>query len=153
LANEHIDKHLGEFGPVTLTREPVNCAMKTMCLLGCEKDAVLAAGFAGGLGLKGNVCGALAAGILAIGLRFYRRRRRRRDSALKAMLQEAGVGKDSSAAAMPLLDNFRRKYATLLCSHLTGRTFSSIDDHSAFIADGGCCDVISSVFESAKDVR
>jgi hypothetical protein len=48
-----------------------------------------------GLGLKGNVCGALAAGIFALGLRFYWGRRGHRDSALNALLQKAGIGDNS----------------------------------------------------------
>ena len=149
-ADELIDRLLGEFDPETLKEKPANCAMKTMCALGFEKDAVLAAGFAGGVGLKGNVCGALAAGIFALGLRFYRRRRRPRDSALKALLQEAGIGDTSSRAATRLLDAFRGEYGTPLCAGLVRRGFKSIDDHSRFVTAGGCCDLINSISESAK---
>ena len=149
-ADKLIDKLLGEFDLKTLKEEPANCAMKTMCALGFEKDAVLAAGFAGGVGLKGNVCSALAAGIFALGLRFYRGRSGRRDSALKALLQEAGISDTSSKAATRLFDAFNGKHKTLLCSKLTGRRFNSIDDHSSFIAEGGCCSLINSISESAK---
>ena len=152
-ADDLVDRLLGAFDPKTLEEEPANCAMKTMCALGFEKDAVLAAGFAGGVGLKGNVCGtALAAGIFALGLRFYRRRRGPRDSALKAMLQEAGIGDTSSRAATRLLDAFRGEYGTPLCSRLIDRDFKSIDDHSNFVAEGGCCDLINSISKSAKGI-
>jgi hypothetical protein len=152
-ADELIDKFLGEFDSRTLATAPANCAMRTMCALGFEKDAVLAAGFAGGVGLKGNVCGALAAGCLALGLRFYRRRHGPRDSALKAILQEAGIGETSTKAATRLFDAFIGRYGTLLCSKLTRRKFNSVDDHSKFVAEGGCCDLITSISECAKAIR
>jgi hypothetical protein len=149
-ADELIDRLLGEFDPKTLKEEPANCAMKTMCALGVEKDAVLAGGFAGGVGLMGNVCGALAAGIFALGLRFYRRRRGPRDSALKALLQEAGIGDTSSRVATRLLEAFCKEYGTPLCARLIRYRFESIDDHSRFVTAGGCCDLINSISESAK---
>jgi hypothetical protein len=148
LAHKLIDKILGEFDAKTLKEEPANRAMKTMCALSFEKDAVLAAGFVGGVGLKGNACGALTAGIFALRLRFYRERSGRRDSPVKALLQEASFGHTSSTAATPLLDAFRGKYETLLCSKLAARTFKSIDGHSHFIAEGGCCDLINSVVQA-----
>jgi hypothetical protein len=151
-ADQLIDKLLREFDPKMLTEEPANCAMKTMCALGFEKDAALAGGFAGGVGLTGNVCGAVVAAIFALGVRFYRGRSGRRDSAVKALLQEAGIGDTSSKSATRLLDAFNGKHETLLCSKLIGRKFNSIDDHSNFVAEGGCCDLINSVSESVTGI-
>ena len=58
------------------------------------EDSVLVAGLAGGVGLLGNMCGALA---------------------------------------------------SELCSHITQRQFQDLEDHSSFVGQGGCQEVIEFV--------
>ena len=63
--------------------EGYNCAQSifySFCDdLGFEKNTALkiACGFGGGMGCKGEVCGAVAGGIIVIGLKYGRGRRQR----------------------------------------------------------------------------
>ena len=140
--------------PANLNQPGKNCAMMTMQLLAgalrldAEKMPVLVAGFAGGLGLKGNVCGALAAGIFALALNYYHARdRKARDSRFRALAQEFGLGKGFAEGPSRLRAAFLGRFHTDLCRELVSGRFSSLDDHSTYLADGGCKEVIEFMSE------
>jgi hypothetical protein len=155
-AADVIDGALDELDPGALSNPQRNCAVECMRRIapagGLEEgDAVLVAGFAGGLGLLGNACGALAAGVFALTARHYRGRGpEQRDSKLRGALQELNLISGLRAEPARLLEGFRRSFASELCRQMVGRRFESAEDHSTFIAEGGCQDVIEHVAAQAR---
>ena len=127
-----------------------NCAVEMMKRLEgplglVPEDKVLAAGFAGGLGLSGNACGALAAAIFALGLKYYRGRKAGRDTFRQALLQEIGIGADFIQAPARLRQAFVGRYKTELCREIAGTGFDSLAAHSAFLSEGGCRELLDHV--------
>jgi len=156
-AHDLIQEGLAGFDPGGLTQPPRNCAMETMKRLAgplgldLENAPVWVAGFAGGLGLKGNACGALAGGILALALKYYQAHRGQpRDSMLKALAQEAGLARDFARLPSLLRAEFDRRFHTEVCREIMSGRFAGQDDLSTFLADGGCQEVIGFVADRAK---
>ncbi|MDQ1278914.1 MAG: hypothetical protein QG670_174 [Thermoproteota archaeon] len=69
----------------------------------------LATGFGGGMGRQGYVCGALAGGIMAIGIRYGR------DKGSDVLARDK-----SYATVRELFSRFRTEFRTIECSELTG---------------------------------
>jgi hypothetical protein len=149
-AHRLIDRSLTEFAARGPVRSAANCATETMrrCAPAVgvpEADAVVVAGLAGGVGLLGNVCGALGAGVFALGVQRYGRRREdRRDSRLRGTVQEL-VGAAYRGAATKLRRAFEAGFGSRLCEEVIGRRFDSPASHAAFIEQGGCREVMASV--------
>lgn len=106
--------------------KPVSCASKTVRMMGgSEQDAVLVSGFAGGLGLGGHACGALAAALWM--------------KALKSLREKSGQPTYTSPEMDELLQKF---YAAtdfkMECHEICGKRFDSIEEHTDFINQGGC---------------
>lgn len=113
--------------------QAVSCAAETAKALGAdEKQAVMAAGLAGGIGLSGNACGALAAAVW-----------------MKSMQWAAeNPGKEvfNNPAAGKVLENFKAfTGGELLCSKLCGRHFQTIEAHTEFVRNGGCSGLINAL--------
>jgi hypothetical protein len=107
-----------------------------------EEDAVLVAGLAGGVGLLGNVCGALAAGVFALStIHYLCKDSKKRDSRIRGSLQEL-AGTRYKGAATRLRLAFIERFGGALCSQIVRRHFKDIEDHSIFIKGGGCQEVI-----------
>ncbi len=105
----------------------------------------------GGLGLAGNGCGALAAGGVALTAKHYvARGSTPRDSRLRAAIQELGLSPGFRHASNQLLEGFRDRFGSELCLEITGHRFESIEEHSNFIAQGGCGNVIEFVAEAVS---
>jgi hypothetical protein len=112
---------------------PVSCAALLAKKMGASgMHAVMAAGFAGGIGLSGGGCGALAAAIWIIGMN---------------LLKEGAAKLDfTDPRALEALDRFQKcTRQEFECSTITGRRFESIDDHSAYLRDGGCLQIIEAL--------
>jgi hypothetical protein len=112
---------------------PVSCAALLAKRMGASgMHAVMAAGFAGGLGLSGGGCGALAATIWITGMNLLREGTAKLDfktpRALEAVDRFLGCTRNE-----------------LECSKISGRRFESIDDHAAYLRDGGCSQVIEAL--------
>ena len=109
-----------------LPQQSVSCASEVVKRMGgTDEEAAMVAGFAGGLGLSGNGCGALAAAIWKIILEL--------------------VKKDSWKYTMsdPVTEGIINKfYETtdykMECHEICGKKFNSIEEHSEFIKNGGC---------------
>ena len=151
-AHDLIQTGLADFDPAAVTRPLNNCAVMTMRFLAGplgldpERTPGLTAGFAGGLGLKGNTCGALAAGIFALALNYYHAQgRQARDSRLRALAQEIGLGKGFTVKPAQLRAAFLTRFRTDQCRELVSRGFASPEDLSTYLADGGCKEVIEFV--------
>ena len=145
-----IEKAFTEFEERLPDQACANCAVKTMekitALTGIDaKDAVLVAGFAGGVGLLGNVCGALAAGAYALLLsRQLEQEHKKRDSRMRGSMHEL-AGASYRGPVTQLRLTFIERYDSELCLQITERQFQDIEDHSDFIEQGGCREVIKFV--------
>jgi len=104
----------------------INCASEVAAKMGAsDEERVMVAGFAGGLGLSGNACGALCAAIWMNTLAWCREHTWR--SAFK------------NPAARDTLKAFNDATGSgFLCREITGQEFRTIDDHTEFIRSGGC---------------
>ena len=128
--NESLVKNNIEFAS-----KPVSCASEVVRKLGgTEEEAHMVAGFAGGIGLSGNACGALAAAIWYDALLYYR------GQTTKKMY--------SMESSTKIIEKFYKvSDYEILCGKLTGKTFSSLDEHSEHICNGGCAKLINALTE------
>jgi hypothetical protein len=98
---------------------------------------VMVAGFAGGIGLSGNACGALGAAIWINTLAWC---------------------KNHPGKSPPYFNNPDVKktlmafsYATdseMLCQKICGRNFKTLNDHTEFVKKGGCDKLIDVLAQS-----
>jgi len=128
---------------------PVSCSSALARKIGATDDeAVMVAGFAGGIGLSGDACGALGAAIWITTLRWYQAHPEVNENFARALKQEFSQNLDFYPAAKSIRDKFKRvtggKY---LCREIAGRNFNSIHDHADFLKSGGCSDLISACFK------
>jgi hypothetical protein len=107
---------------------------------GTDKEAVLAAGFAGGIGLSGYGCGALGAAIWYKSLIWCRN----------------NPNKTPPFFKNPEITSLMQQFSTLTnkqfeCKTICGKTFVSPDDHSDFIGNGGCQKLICRLAELCRN--
>ena len=102
---------------------------------GNEEEMVMVAGFAGGLGLSGNGCGALSAAIWMTVLELVRK--------------ENWKPSFSDQVTEKILKKFYK--ATdyeMECHKICGKRFKTIDEHTEFIKNGGCDKLIKVLAQS-----
>jgi hypothetical protein len=94
-----------------------------------EMHTVMAAGFAGGIGLSGGACGALGAAIWIIGMNGRK---------------EGAGNKVINSRIGDTIDRFIKGAADFRfeCSEIVGRRFENIGDHAAYLREGGCSEII-----------
>lgn len=110
--------------------KPVSCACEVAKQLGAtQEQTVMVAGFAGGLGLSGNGCGALSAAIWMKTLNWSK--------------NNPGKNSYDNPMANQTLNDFLDKTGNkILCRNITNQAFKSLDEHSNFIRNGGCKELI-----------
>jgi hypothetical protein len=112
---------------------PVSCAAILAKKMGVsDMHTVMAAGFAGGIGLSGGACGALGAAIWIIEM----------DSG------EEGANKldFQNPKALDAIDRFIKSADyEFECSEIVGRRFENIDDHTGYLRAGGCSEIIEAL--------
>ncbi len=110
---------------------PRSCASEVVREMGAsEEEMAMVAGFAGGLGLSGNGCGALAAAIWMTTLIWNR--------------EHPGKTSMKNPATEKLLKAFYDETDyEMLCENICGTCFKTIDDHTVFVNNGGCKKLIS----------
>jgi hypothetical protein len=151
-AHQVIDRSLEDFAGRAPVDGCANCAVETLRRCASSvgmraRDAVVVAGLAGGIGLHGNVCGALAAGVFALEVARYRRRRKaRRDSQLRGWIDEL-FGIRYRGRATKMRRSVEDRFGSVLCAEIVGRRFEDVADHAAFIDGGGCDEIIATVGE------
>ena len=97
---------------------------------------MLVSGFAGGLGLSGNACGALAAAIWI--------------NALNDLRENNKKPSFSSQRIEKILEDFYNATDfNIKCTDITGKLFKDVNDHTKFIENGGCQTLLSLLGESA----
>ncbi len=118
---------------------PVSCSAMLARKMGAsEMHAVMAAGFAGGIGLSGGACGALGAAIWVLGL--------------NGIEQGAGKVGFKAPAALEAVDRFLRCTGyEFECSTIVGRKFESIEDHARHLRGGGCSKIIEALAARRSD--
>ena len=124
-----------EVDQIELTQKPISCAAEVVRKMGGnEKEAMMVAGFAGGLGLSGEACGALSAAIWWKTIQWCRE----------------NPGKSppyfNYKEGKQLQNTFEEVTGSnMRCKDITGQRFDSIDEHSEFIQNGGCKNLIESL--------
>jgi len=114
-----------------LTQQPISCASEVARKMeASDEEMAMVAGFAGGLGLSGNGCGALAAAIWMTILELIRK------------------GNYKPTFPDPDTERILKKFyeATdyeMECHKICEKRFKTIDEHTEFIKNGGCKKLIS----------
>ena len=119
--------------PTTSTQKPISCATEVAKKMGAtDEEMVMVAGFAGGLGLSGNACGALSAAIWMNSLSWVK--------------QNPGKSAFNNKKAKQTLKAFNNETnSEMLCHKICGQHFNSINEHSDFIKNGGCKNLINAL--------
>jgi C_GCAxxG_C_C family probable redox protein len=117
------------------SQQCMSCATEVVKKMGAsDEEAIMVAGFAGGIGLSGSACGALSATI------WYK------------MLD---WGKKNPGKTISYFNNQDAKIilrafyiqtdSEVLCSRICGKQFKSIDEHTEYIRNGGCGKLIDAL--------
>jgi hypothetical protein len=109
---------------------PVSCAAMLAQKMGVsDMHTVMAAGFAGGIGLSGGACGALGAAIWIVGMNSSK--------------EGGGKIEYRSPRAIDVIDGFMKcTDYEFECSKIVGRRFDGVGDHAGYLRDGGCSKII-----------
>ncbi|HEX2955572.1 MAG TPA: C-GCAxxG-C-C family (seleno)protein [Chitinispirillaceae bacterium] len=113
----------------------ISCASQVVKMAGgSDEECATVAGFAGGLGLSGNACGALAAVI------WFRLLLWCRDN----------PGKTLSYFNNKIVNKHLKYFLNvthkeMVCSKICGKKFTTVEEHSDFIKQGGCARIIEAI--------
>lgn len=128
--------------PEKVPEAPVSCSALLAQKAGVsDQHVVMAAGFAGGIGLCGGVCGALGAAIWIIGLNAPKER------------DVKNLWKDEyfNAKFEVLMEQFLKQTGfEFECSKIVGRNFEDAADHAAYVCNGGCSGLIEELASAAS---
>ncbi|MCX6555611.1 MAG: C-GCAxxG-C-C family protein [Candidatus Aminicenantes bacterium] len=105
---------------------PISCASEVAKKIGAsDEEMAMVAGFAGGIGLSGNGCGALAAAIWMTTLELVRKKN------WKYSLSDPLAGE--------IIKKFRAATGSEMeCRKITGKRFKTLNEHAEFLKNGGC---------------
>lgn len=114
----------------SLPKKSLSCASEVLRKMGGdEEEMLMVAGFAGGLGLSGSGCGALAAAVWKNALIHNKKNTGKSanydpntDFTLKAFYEETDY--------------------EMQCDKICGRRFETMDEHTEFLRNGGCKNLI-----------
>lgn len=101
-------------------------------------DPVIVAGLAGGIAMSGNVCGALAATVYAMAIKYFTDRNKPKHSKFRSNLQGMNIANGWIKPMQKLSSSFQNEIKGKKCSDITGQTFPSSTDLSAFLQEGNC---------------
>lgn len=132
-ANKSLSKEVN-----LLPEKCISCATEVARKMGAsDREMVMVAGFAGGLGLSGGGCGALSAAIWMNSLHYNRATRKRSQM--------------FNPNAMATLEAFENELdGQILCRDIAGRLFESLDSHTAYIEEEGCEELIEMLAETRE---
>ncbi len=104
----------------------VSCASIVAEKMGAGKEkAMMLAGFAGGIGLSGNACGALGAAVYLGAEKWFR------ENPGEVRFIVPGVEEK-------MRDFLVENRGEVRCSKICGKTFATAEEHSEYIRNGGC---------------
>ena len=109
-----------------LPKQTISCASEVVKKLGAtDEEMVTVAGFAGGLGLSGNACGALSAAIWTQSLAWSK--------------ENPGKSAYKNKNAKKTLKSFKAETNNEMnCKKICGEHFKTLEEHTDFIKNGGC---------------
>ena len=129
---DEIDSTLSE-GDIEAFSPPVSCAAKVAKAMGAsDEHAVMAAGFAGGIGLSGGACGALGAAIWLTAL----------NSSEEWVMELGSVNPEGQEVIDRFVEASDYEFE---CCEIVGRKFENIGDHAAYLGAGGCSELIETL--------
>ena len=113
-----------------------SCASEVAKKMGAsDEEMIMVAGFAGGLGLSGNACGALSAAIWM--------------NSIKWCKEYPGKSSFNNPNAHSTLEKFNTTTnSEMVCEKISGQRFNTLDKHTEFIEKGGCSELITALVES-----
>jgi len=126
-----IDTALSEINAEVID-PPVSCAAMLARRLGLsEMQAMMAAGFAGGIGLSGGGCGALGAAVWSSSL-------------------DDGQPQSNIQLTNPKIEALMEKFLEssgheFECARIVGRRFENIADHADYLRQGGCTKILEAL--------
>ncbi len=114
------------YEPTNIPEQPLSCASEVVKkMAGSDEEMVMVAGFAGGMGLTGNACGALGAAIWMNSLEWCRK--------------HPGITGYSYPNTTKIVKAFSEVTGSeFLCHRISGQCFKTIEEHTEFIKNGGC---------------
>ena len=114
-------------------QKTISCASEVVKNMGAtEEEQTMVAGFAGGLGLSGNACGALSAAIWMNSLKW-----------LKKNPHKSAFKNKNAKATLKIFKT--QTNSQLLCHNICQQKFKTIEEHTEFIRNGGCSKLIESL--------
>jgi Putative redox-active protein (C_GCAxxG_C_C) len=129
------DASAGE--PPKSPQPPVSCVALLAQKMGAtEMQTVMAAGFAGGIGLSGSACGALGAAIWLNGLSANER---------AEGTPTSGDFMNNPQAAAVIEKFLASADYEFECAKIAGRRFENAEDHAAYLREGGCSGIIEAL--------
>jgi len=126
--------------PVEAPASPVSCAALLAQKMGAsDLHVVMAAGFAGGIGLSGGACGALGAALWIAGMKYS---------------QEKGVkiGYENPIGMAVIEKYLESADYEFECSKIVGRKFENVTDHASYLHQGGCTKIIDALAAIGQDL-
>jgi hypothetical protein len=125
--------------PTALPEHPLSCAAEVVRMMGgSDEEMVMVAGFAGGIGLSGNACGALGAAIWMNTLAWCREH----------------PGENFPYFNNPVTKNTLTAFddataSEILCHKISGRRFKTTAEHTEFVKNNGCAKLIQALARSS----
>ena len=108
----------------------MSCATEVARKMGAsDEEAIMVAGFAGGLGLAGSGCGALSAAIWMSALEWCR-------------AHEKGSATKDQHGKEILKSFLQQTDGQVQCRDICKRSFDSLDEHTTYMMEGGCSKLI-----------
>lgn len=118
--------------PIQALSGPVSCAAVLAKKIGLsDRQVVMTAGFAGGIGLSGGACGALGAAIWILSLKDN---------------QEGVKIEMQNPRASAMIDKFvESSNYEFECAKIVGRRFEDVNEHACYLQAGGCQKIIEAL--------
>ncbi len=122
--------------PSMYSTNSISCASEMARRMDATDEEIGAvSGFAGGIGLSGEACGALIAAIWLQSIKWAK--------------EHPGKSPYANSYASNVLFTFDDATGSkYLCSDICGRKFESIEEHSEYIRNGGCSKLIEVLSQS-----
>lgn len=121
-----------------LPEQSISCATEVARKMGAsDEEMIMVAGFAGGIGLSGNGCGALSAAIWMNTLQRIRK-------------ENIKISYTDPIAEKIINAFYEETDYKILCSEITGEHFEMSEDHTNFMKNGGCKKLIKILAETAS---
>ena len=119
--------------PTDTRQKSISCATEVAKKMGAtDEEQIMVAGFAGGLGLSGNACGALSAAIWMNSLEWVKQN------------PHKSAFKNKNAKATLKVFNSETN-SEMLCDKICQQKFKTIEQHTEFIKNGGCSKLIETL--------